>query len=98
MSYEVQIRRAAELDLAEAQLWYETQQTGLGAEFHSEASQVIDRLAKTPIIYQVVYKDIRRAMVHRFPYLIWYRVIDEVVTVLACTHGRQDPKKVKARF
>ena len=98
MSYEVRIRRAAELDVAEAQLWYETQRGGLGAEFHSGVSQVIDRLAETPLIYQVVYKDIRRAIVHSFPYLVWFRVLGEVVIVLACTHGRKDPERVKARF
>lgn len=98
MSYEVQIRRAAELDVAETELWYESQRSGLGSEFHSEVSQVIDRLAETPFIYQVVYQDIRRAIVHRFPYLIWYRVLHEVVVVLACTHGRQNPSKAVARF
>jgi len=98
LSYEVQIRRAAELDIAEAQLWYETQRSGLGAEFHSEVSRIIDRLAETPLIYQVVYRDIRRSIVQRFPYLIWYRVLGEVVTVLACTHGRKDPGKVISHF
>jgi toxin ParE1/3/4 len=92
------IRRAAELDVAEAQVWYETQQSGLGAEFHSEVSQVIDRLAETPLIYQTVYRDVHRAIVHRFPYLIWYRVLGEEVTVLACTHGRKDPGKVISRL
>ena len=98
MSYEVQVRRAAELDIAEAQVWYETQQTGLGAEFRSEISQVIDRLAGTPLIYQVVHRDIRRAIVRRFPYLVWYRVAAETVIVLACTYAGRDPKRVKARF
>ena len=98
MSYEVQIRRAAELDVAEVQLWYEAQRSVLGSEFHSEVSQVIDRLAETPLIYQVAYQGIRRAIVQRFPYLIWYRVLDEVVVVLACTQGRRDPNKTMARF
>lgn len=98
MSYEVQVRRAAELDMAEAQVWYETQQTGLGAEFRSEVTRVIDRLAATPLIYQIVHRDIRRAIVHRFPYLIWYRVAAETVVVLACTYAGRDPEKVKARF
>lgn len=75
MSFDVQIRRAAELDVAEAQLWYETQRSDLGAEFLSEVSQVFDRLAETPQIYQLVYRDIRRAIVHHFPYLIWYRLL-----------------------
>ena len=81
MSFDIQVRRAAELDVAEAQLWYETRRTGLGTEFHSEVTQVIDRLAETPLIYQVVYKDIRRAIVHRFPYLVWFRVLGEAVVV-----------------
>jgi plasmid stabilization system protein ParE len=98
LSYEVQVRRAAELDVAEAQVWYETQQTGLGAQFRSEVSRVIDRLAGTPLIYQVVHRDIRRAIIHRFPYLIWYRVAAETVIVLACTYAGRDPERVKARF
>jgi plasmid stabilization system protein ParE len=78
--------------------WYESQRGGLGAEFLSEVLQVFDRLAETPLIYQTVYRDVRRAMVRRFPYLIWYRVFGEVVTVLACSHGRQDPSKAISHF
>ena len=98
MSYEVQVRRAAELDIAEAQVWYETQQTGLGAELSSEITGVIDRLAETPLIYQIVHRDIRRAIVHRFPYLIWYRVAAETVILLACTYTGRDPERVKTRL
>jgi plasmid stabilization system protein ParE len=85
------------LTLLKAQLWYETHRSGLGAEFHSEVSKVIDRLAETPLIYQIVHRDVRRAVVHRFPYPIWYRVRGEVVTVLACTHGRQVPRQTISR-
>jgi hypothetical protein len=51
LSYAVRVRRAAEIDIAEAQIWYETQREGLGAGFHDEVSQVFDRLAATPLIY-----------------------------------------------
>jgi toxin ParE1/3/4 len=77
LSFSFQIRRAAELDVAEAQLWYETQRSGLGAEFLSEVSQVFERLAEIPQIYQIVNRDVRRAIVHHFPHLIWYRVVGE---------------------
>jgi plasmid stabilization system protein ParE len=98
LSYEIKVRRAAELDIAEAQVWYETQQSGLGADFRSEISQAFDRLTETPLIYQIVHRDIRRAVVHRFPYLIWYRVSAETVIVLACTYAGRDPKRVEARL
>ena len=31
-------------------------------------------------------------------YLMWYRVLGEEVTVLACTHARQNPSKITSRF
>ena len=98
LSFKVQVRRAAELDIAEAQVWYDTQRAGLGADFHSEISEVFSVLTENPLIYPALYRDVRRAIVHRFPYLIWYRVLGEEVTVLASTHVRQNLKKVISRF
>ena len=98
MIYALRIRRAAENDIAEAQIWYETQREGLGIDFHVEISQTIDRLAETPFIYAITYRDIRKAVVRRFPYLVWYRVSGIVVTVLACTDGREAPNKMRPRF
>lgn len=77
MSFRVHVRRAAELEAAAAQIWYETQRSGLGAEFHSELSHILTHLAETPLIYPIVYRDVRRAVVRRFPYLVWYRVFGE---------------------
>lgn len=98
MSYTVYVRRAAELDVAEAQRWYEDQQGGLATEFHAEFSAILSRLAETPLIYPVIYRNVRRAVLHRFPYLVWYRVQSSLVTVLACTHGKANPDKVPARL
>jgi hypothetical protein len=33
LSFIIQSRRAAELDVAEAQIWYEAQRSGLGGDF-----------------------------------------------------------------
>lgn len=98
MSFTVYIRRAAELDMAEAQLWYEEQQAGLAAKFHHELSMALTRLAETPFIYPVVYRNIRRVVLHRFPFLVWYRVEESAVTVLVCTHGKADPRSIKRRL
>jgi toxin ParE1/3/4 len=98
LSFKVQVRRAAELDVAEAQVWYEAQRAGLRADFHSEISKVFTILTENPLIYPALYRNVRRAIVHRFPYLIWYRILGEEVTVLACTHARQNRSKIISRF
>ncbi len=98
MSYSVYVRSAAERDVAEAHKWYEALQRGLAAEFNAEFSITLGRLAETPLIYPALYRNVRRVVLHRFPYLVWYRVQISRVTVLACTHGKADPGKLTARL
>ena len=98
MTFAVRLRRAAELDIQEAQDWYEAQQAGLAEDFSREIDAVMVRLAATPLIYPVVYREVRRTVLHRFPFLVWYEIAGSVVRVLACTHGRADPRKVKAKL
>jgi plasmid stabilization system protein ParE len=97
LSYKVYVRRAAELDIARAQIWYETQQPGLAAQFHSEIGVTMNLLSETPLIYPILYRDVRRAVLHRFPYLVWFRLENSTVNVLACTHGKTNPINIPRR-
>lgn len=96
LSYSVFVRGVAERDVSEAQSWYEQQQPGLAAEFNIEFNATLEILEETPLIYQELYRGVRRAILHRFPYLVWYRVQDAKVTVLACTHGKVRPAKLRS--
>ena len=42
-------------------------------------------------IFQVIYQDVRRSLIRRFPYALHFIVEDELVTVIACFHHRRDP-------
>lgn len=97
MSPRVHVRRAAEIDVAEALDWYESQQAGLSVEFLDEFERIIDSVADNPRMFPHLYCGIRRAVLRRFPYLIWYRIEDSEVTVLACTHGKIDPEAIPER-
>jgi toxin ParE1/3/4 len=45
----------------------------------------------------VLYKDIRRALLRRFPYGIFYLVEPEQIVILACFHARRHPKQWQRR-
>lgn len=98
MTYHVRVRHAAEADILEAEDWYNEQRSGLGGEFRSEVVGLLYRLVDTPLIYVRAYRDVRRAPVRRFPYLVWYRVSGYSVQVLACSHHRQDQRAILPRF
>jgi plasmid stabilization system protein ParE len=90
-------RPQARTELLEVRRWYEHQRPGLGAEFAHEADREFDLLLSTPEAFQRVYRDIRRIRLHRFPYAIYFRVLDEEVVVVAVMHGRRHPRRWQSR-
>jgi len=91
------VRPAAAADLRRAYLWYEAEREGLGEDLLREVRQTIDRVATTPEAYAVISRDTRRCLVHRFPYGIFFRVVDEVVVIVACYHLSRRPASWKRR-
>lgn len=87
------IRPAAAVEIDEAYLWYESRRTGLGEEFLAEVNGTLDTMREMPELYAVVHRDTRRAMLVRFPYSLLYRLVNKEVIVVACFHGKRDPKR-----
>ena len=48
-------------------------------------------------MYAVLYKDIRRGLLRRFPDGIFYFVEQEQIVILACFHARRNPKQWQRR-
>ena len=91
------VRPAAAADIDEAFLWYEGQRPGLGHEFLAAAQTLVDAIADHPLRYPVIRRNTRRALLRRFPYAIYFRNYDEVIVVVACMHGRRNPRRWQAR-
>ncbi|MGB9428935.1 MAG: type II toxin-antitoxin system RelE/ParE family toxin [Gammaproteobacteria bacterium] len=91
MSLAVSFRAAARAELVEAAAWYEAQRPGLGAEFITEIERCTAQASEAPEFYPVVYKNLRRAVVRRFPYSIYFRAESARIVVLAVFHGSRDP-------
>lgn len=97
MTLELRLRAEAELDLADAALWYEAQCPGLGHQFLDEVLAVFSSIAEMPLTCQVVHRNTRRALLHRFPFGIYYRVDGDTIVVVAVMHGSRDPRRWKSR-
>ena len=90
-------RPAAAADLEDAYRWYEDQRAGLGDEFLATVNTVIESLVAYPERFPIVHRHTHRVNVPRFPYSLFYRIIDDQVIVVACMHGRRDPRRWHAR-
>jgi toxin ParE1/3/4 len=87
----VNIQSAALADMAEAASWYESQLADLGIEFVLEIDAAIVRAAETPEIHVELFLGIRRVLVHRFPYSVYFVFESNIVEVIAVLHQHQSP-------
>ncbi|MFH0902818.1 MAG: type II toxin-antitoxin system RelE/ParE family toxin [Pseudomonadota bacterium] len=91
------VRPAAAADVEDAYLWYEAQRRGLGEEFLSEVDRIVLSIVENPPRYSIIHRETRRALLRRFPYAVFYRVLDDTVVIVAVMHGSRDPRRWHGR-
>ncbi len=97
MDYVLLLRPEARVDLLDAFHWYQKQQAGLGHDFKLCVDNALSKLVKNPSFYKKVHNDIRRVIIKKFPFGIFYVVQENEVIILAVLHARRNPIKWKSR-
>lgn len=83
-------------DLSETQNWYASREPGLGQAFAEAIAAAVERIMQDPASFPCVYAEVRRLVVRRFPYAVYFREVGDEVLVLA-VHGRQAPRRWQGR-
>jgi plasmid stabilization system protein ParE len=94
----IEYHPAIEQELREIIAYYNQCSPGLGTEFLNEFESQIIAIAATPKHWRVVEGDIRRVLMKRFPYLIYYRILAyDALRVTVVKHQRRHPNYGLAR-
>jgi plasmid stabilization system protein ParE len=93
----IRVRPEAEADIADAYSWYEESRPGLGEGFLEAVRESLRSVQTHSEGYAVVHADIRRVLLRRFPYGLFYYLARDEIVVLGCLHARRDPKTWQAR-
>ena len=78
------VRPEAEADLAASKLWYEEQHEGLGARFLGEVDATFRRIESSPMAFSFVRGRLRRALLRRFPFGVFYVLTAGTSSSLRC--------------
>jgi plasmid stabilization system protein ParE len=97
MDYVLVFRPEVREELDQAYHWYESQQLGLGDEFLDCVDKLLNQICQMPESYAVIHRDVRRSVLQRFPYAVYYRIISSRVVVIAIFHARRNPKSWQIR-
>ena len=88
----------AEEEMTEASIFYENASVNLGVDFLDDVQRVIDLLRDHPLLGQPVRGDLRRALLHRFPFSLIYAVEPTAILVVAVAHQSRRPEYWKDRI
>jgi toxin ParE1/3/4 len=96
-AYRLVAQPRADLDVVAAYQWYESERAGLGMEFLDQLSAAYDRIAEDPLRYQDLESGIRRVLLRRFPYAVYFAIESDLVVILAVLHVSRDPAEWQRR-
>lgn len=97
MARRIVVDPQSDLDIQAAAVWYEDQQSGLGARFLDELDLVFQRIAEHPLQFPRLELEVRRALLRHFPYGVYFLVAAEEVRILAILHLNRQPDMWKGR-
>lgn len=95
--FRVIFTQAARLELIEAQDWYESEVEGLGRRFRAAIDALTERMSANPRQFPVVFRNVHRALLRRFPYSLFFVVNGDTLVVIACFHASRNPVQWQSR-
>lgn len=81
----------AEWEMLDAARYYELQATGLGRDFLEKIDSVLKSIAECPESCPAITFNVRRRLIHRFPYGLLYRLESQEIIILAVMHLHRRP-------
>ena len=87
----VVFRPEARAEFVDAWSWYEEQRPGLGDELVTCVEAAIASAARAPLAHPMVDEPVRRILVKRFPYAVFFVPGNDNLLVLAVAHARREP-------
>ena len=93
MAYRLVVSDRALREIGEAYEWYEEQVAGLGNEFFEALEAQFEVIAQSPQLYTEIQRGVRRALLARFPYGVFYASKGDIVSILGVVHTARNPRR-----
>jgi plasmid stabilization system protein ParE len=88
----------AEAEFKEAFNWYEGQRIGLGHSLVICIDACLDNLNRHPFYGTPIHVDVRRVLIKKFPYGLYYRVIKSDIEIIGFRHFRRETINLSKRI
>jgi plasmid stabilization system protein ParE len=93
----VRLTPLARDDVRQIVRWYESQQKGLGTRLLQELRVSLADIGERAGSFPVAHRDMRRALLHRFPYGVFFFEDGEAIIVCGVLDLRRNPRTWRSR-
>lgn len=95
MARQVVVADQALHEIDEAVKWYDRQDPGLGDELFRAIQDAVGSIRTNPEIHPLRFDEVRRVMLKRFPYSIYFEHDQRELRILSVFHHARDPSNLK---
>ncbi len=97
MGRAIHLHPDAEIEFKESVIWYQKQQAGTDLEFVRCIDEAVQKIKRNPRQFPKVYKNLRRVVVKKFPFIILYDFSETEIKIYAVFHSKRNPRIFKRR-
>ena len=83
--------RIGKQELEDAIRYYELEYSGLGRRFKEEVRKAVLRMTEYPKAWSIERGEVRKCLLHRFPYKLMYSLEKDHILVIAVAHQHRKP-------
>ncbi len=88
----------ATTEIGDAARYYEERVAGLGVDFLNEVDEAVRVIVAMPKCWPVLERDVRRYLLRRFPFALYFRIREDYIQILACKHHSRHPDYWRRRL
>jgi toxin ParE1/3/4 len=98
MAFKIVIKPIVFSDAEEAVVYYEKKLPGLGRRFYTSFLSALNEIQLKPSTFSYIKKPVRRHLIKKFPYKIFYLTADDSIIVIGVSHAKRSNAFVRKRL
>ena len=96
--YKIELSDEAEQDFDNSYEFYANKSENVANSFYQDVNNSLEKITESPNTFPKALKDIRKFVMKKFPFIIYYQVKRFTIRVLAIFHASRNPESWQKRI
>jgi plasmid stabilization system protein ParE len=90
--FNIELLDEAEIDFDKSYEYYSEESPKVADIFFKQINLGFENIKQNPKSFPIAHKDVRKHVIKKFPFVIYYRIIHTVIQVIAIFHTSRNPE------